>query len=325
MPPPPPPINTQNATGSASAPHSAKFTPDEWVETFKDSTWAFDPTKETSPRRAATTNRRSKATTRKPTSNPTNIPIIDLTGDGNAGKAANSKAEAAPKFQAFAEDAMDVDSDGPPAKEPHGSRTGAHASQPALNGTGAEPKPAATVPPPAQEQVASALDGLTNLKNVEPFAPNENGLFGIADLGSSLPFKSQPSTSHPTKPNAAKQLNFPHLPVPPEVPAKLDAKSFDEYMIRMKLYTTAVQRFDDIMLKHFMARKEQMAGLDPNWLRNQGETTKAPGFDTYTRAIEQDEQALEHWMTGKEKHKEAMAKCKDVRRRAARGYGDKLP
>lgn len=290
-PPPGPPPNAQTAfpRGAAPAPHTSKFAPEAWAETFREPSWAYPlKTKETSPRRGSATGKRPNAA-RKPS----------LVPEGSATVAKEStKSKANRKYQAFAEDAsngggeaMDIDSNTPtmeeskPSPPRHQSGPKSFQHQKAdTNGAGIAANGNATASPSATsaEPPAPGLGGLSGLANVEPFLPAANGgLGGLNDLKDNLPFRSQASTAHPTKPNTAQKLKFPTVPGAPKPPAKLDQASTNSYFTQMEGYVRDFKEYSKAMTAHFAARDAELEDLDARFIHNRGETTKKLGFASY--------------------------------------------
>ncbi|KAF2193819.1 hypothetical protein K469DRAFT_652473 [Zopfia rhizophila CBS 207.26] len=341
--PPPPPLNTQTnfPAESASAPHSAKFTPEEWADTFKGSSWAFPiPVKDTSPRRGSMSTKRSKTAPRKPSSIPNGTPIIDLTGSTTSSNVSSSSAQPESrkgKYQTFAEDAsndngdaMDIDSNTLPQEQSKPSTSGARtaSTSPQAQRAGRARKAvngSATAPSSAVEsQATSGLDGLAGLRYVEPFAPpaNGNGLSGMDEIKSSLPFQSKASSSHPTKPKRAQQLKYPIVPMRPRPPEEFTKASYDKYMESMGHYVRAFRKYSKTMIDYFSSREAELENLDPDWLKSRGETTNKLGFDSYLVGLKEDEEVMTTWKVAQEKHKEAMIECQKQRKKALRVYAD---
>lgn len=329
QPPPPVPPFTQPSlfdlppqsplNDGISGPHTAKFAPDAWAETFKEPSWAY-PTKskEISPRRGSTATKRVN-TTRMPPVAPEGAPNSD-------GQPSERKA----KYQAFAEDAtldadpMDVDS-GTQSSENVTSNTSIPATSPAAKAktTTAGTMPngnVATSPSASAKSPAAGLNGLANLANVEPFMPTTNNGMGLGHLKDALPFKSQASGAHPTKLNTARKLKYPDVPIAPSVPARLDPLSTNEYFNHMESYVRKYRKWNDDMLKHFLARKEELNDLDDNFIHHRGETTKKFGFQSYLAKMKEDELVHVVWQLGREKHMEAMEKCEEVRNKTIKQY-----
>lgn len=316
MPPPPPgpPPNAQAAFPPAnpSTSHSAKFAPEDWAETFKEPSWAY-PSKETSPRRGSTATKRTNAN-RKPS-------VVDV--NGKAGQGEKTKT----KNQAFAEDAINGDEDAmdlddtPPLKPAKAGPVPSGApplSPPKSNGIGnaaARNGNASTSNPP--KAPTGAFNGLSGLAAVEPFLPSSNGgLGGLGDLKDTLPFKSQPSNSHPTKSSTAQKLKFPQVPAAPAVPAKITQESVGSYFSQMEIYVRQYKAYNATLTKHFIARNEELENLDERCIHQRGETTQKLGFASYLKKMKEDEGVMEAWKVAQEWHIKALEQCAEVRNKA---------
>ncbi|CAI6315308.1 unnamed protein product [Periconia digitata] len=299
MPPPPPgpPPNAQEH-------HSTKFAPEEWAETFKEPSWAMPSNmKEPSPRRGSASTRRANPP-RKPSTAPEN-------SAGTGKQASKPKA----KYQAFAEDAtngdaMDIDTDSPAATDnstPKTSKTGT-----AENGN-ATSSPAASAP----KAPTSGLD-LNGIKNVEPFAQPNTGLNGLGGLGDQLPFASQASSAHPTKPNTVQKLKFPTVPLAPAPPSSFDPATTDTYFKHVEGYIRHFKQYRIAITAHFTARNAEVEELDDNFVRQRGERTQKLGFNSYLQKMREDEAVLEAWKIAQESHIKALEQCDDVRRKVSK-------
>ncbi|KAF2449611.1 hypothetical protein P171DRAFT_427787 [Karstenula rhodostoma CBS 690.94] len=325
MPPPPPgpppPLNTQTAfsSGSNSAPHTAKFTPHVWSETFKEASWAYPTptqTKETSPRRGSAAAKRSN-------------PVRKGSAAPESSSNAEGQAERKPKYQAFAEDAgagdaMDVDQDSPPIGKTKSAPilvSAANSAQAKTAGTGTVPNgAAASSTASADKPNDPGLNGLAGLGNVEPFLPATNRGLGLDELKDTLPFKSGTSQNHPTKPNTAQKLKYPEVPVAPSVPAKLDQASTNDYFSRMESYVRQYRKWNQSMMSHFAAREEELNDLEDRFIHQRGETTNRIGFPGYLARMKEDETVMATWQLGQEMHITAMMKCQDVRNKTMKQY-----
>jgi curved DNA-binding protein CbpA len=309
MPPPPPgpPPNMHTA-------FPAKFAQEHWAETFKEASWAL-PTKETSPKRSSTTTRRSN-TARKPS----------VVHEGNA--ETNQSDRSKGKHQAFAEDAntngdldpMDID-DTPPVEEPKSMPPGPtlpprSTPQNMNTGTGTVPTGSASAPPSATtpKPPGPGLNGLSGLATVEPFLPSSNGGLGVLDdLKDTLPFESQPSNAHPTKPNTAQKLKFPQIPAAPKPPAKLTQATVDHYFTQMEGYVRQYKTYNEALTKHFAARNLELEDLAGGFIRQRGETTQKLGFASYLKKMKEDQKVIVVWNLAQEEHIKALEQCGEVR------------
>ncbi|KAF2874601.1 hypothetical protein BDV95DRAFT_627224 [Massariosphaeria phaeospora] len=332
MPPPPPqpPLKTPTAfpSGAGSFPRQYTFSEEDWSETFKEPNWVFGSTvKETSPRRGPASTRRPKNPVRKPT----------LASAGNVG-AGGQNERSRPKFQATAEeatfgdeDAMDIDTSTPPVENVTatglGDRT-AFASAPDHTATGIggfsngfTPAKSST---PNSQLPEPGLNGIFALGNVEPLQPSagSGGLSGIGVLKDTLPFKSQPSSSHPTKPATAQKLKYPSVPGPPPLPTTISLESADYYFTQMEGYVRQYMEYNKTMTAHFASRNAELEGLDNAFIHSRGETTQKLGFASYLNRMKEDEEILTTWRVAQEMHIKTMEKCEEMRNKTIKLYSN---
>jgi len=315
-PPPPGPPPGANFAPPKMAPHTAKFSPQAWQETFKDPNWVYNQEKETSPRRPSEATKRPKAARKA---------SVQQNG---ASKSQESTDSARSKYQAFAEepangdvDAMDIDPVPPPSAKPakKGTRT-----SPRLNtaGVGATPNGSATAPSSATTANAPA-EGLNGLgpDMINPVVePQSNGLSGLGSVMDALPFPSGASSSHPIKANAAKNLKYPEIPGAPVPPTKLDVASVNTYFDRMGVYVKSYRAYCQVLTSHFAARSSEMEDLDHHFIHQRGETSRGIGFASYMAKMEEDESVMETWKLAQEKHITALQQCADVRNKTMKLY-----
>ncbi|KAH6863097.1 hypothetical protein CC77DRAFT_935117 [Alternaria alternata] len=318
-PPPPGPPPGINFAPPKMAPHTAKFSPQDWQETFKDPNWVYTDAKETSPRRPSEATKRPKAARKA---------SVQQNG---ASKAQESTDASRSKHQAFVEepvngdvDAMDIDSGPPSNAKPAKKGTRTAPSSPKLNtsGVGAMPNGSATAPSSASTAKPPG-GGLNSLgpDMINPVVqPQTNGLSGMGSLVDAIPFPSQASNSHPVKANAAKNLKYPEIPYAPAPPAKVDLDSANSYFDRMRTYVKAYRNYCKILTGHFASRSNEMEDLDDNFIHNRGETTKKLGFASYLAKMEEDESVMETWKLAQERHIIALQQCEDVRNKTMKLY-----
>jgi hypothetical protein len=311
--PPPPPGPPPKATFPPPpdpAPHTAKFSPDVWQETFKEANWAYPTQKETSPRRTSETIKRPKP------GRKASFPQRKVPSQSNSPQT---------KYQAFAEeatngdaDAMDIDSDASPDSADSAARSRpATSAGEKTSGTTDKDAAATTVADASSKPPASGLGGLGDLANVEPLLPSQNGgLSGLEALKETLPFQSQASTLHPTKPSSARSLKFPSVPVAPQAPAKLDHSSTDLYFSQMEAYARAYNAFSRDITTHFSARSAELESLDPHFIHSRGETTSKLGFASYLNRMREDEGVMTTWKIAQERHITALEACEEVRNKS---------
>jgi hypothetical protein len=154
----------------------------------------------------------------------------------------------------------------------------------------------------------------------EPLFGTQNGGIALDDLRNTLPFDSQASNAHPTKPNMAQKLKFPEVPHAPPPPAKVDQASADEYFNRMESYVKAYKKYNKSLTLHFVARNTEMEDLDDRFIHHRGETTKKLGFASYLAKMREDEEVMETWKVAQERHISALQQCEEIRNKAMKMY-----
>ncbi|UPX15282.1 uncharacterized protein EKO05_0005736 [Ascochyta rabiei] len=316
MPPPPPgpPPQASFAPRPEAMPHTAKFSPEVWSETFKEASWAMPS--EVSDRKNSETTKRPKAAARKPS-----VPKTQEQSD-----------KSRPKYQATAEeptgepDEMDIDSDSPPATNANSSTTRPKTAPSSprkekTRRTGSVPPKSAPYPAPATAPFAPGLNGLSGIASVEPFLPTQNG--GLSELDAlkdTLPFQSQASATHPTKQNSARALKLPPVPMAPHAPLKLDQATTDAYFSHMESYARAFNSFSKGITNHFASRSAELEGLEDRFIHNRGETSKKLGFASYLNRMKEDEAVMTMWKIAQERHIQALEKCEEVRNKTIKLY-----
>ncbi|XPS69296.1 hypothetical protein M3J09_001574 [Ascochyta lentis] len=318
MPPPPPgpPPQANFAPRPEAMPHTAKFSPEVWSETFKEPSWAMP--NEVTDRKNSEATKRPKAAARKP----------------SAPKTQDQSDKSRPKYQATAEeptgepDEMDIDSDTAPATNANANSSATRPktapSSPRKDKarrTGSVPPKSAPYPATAGAPSAPGLNGLSGIASVEPFLPTQNG--GLSELDAlkdTLPFQSQASAVHPTKQNSARTLKLPPVPMAPHAPLKLDQATTDAYFSHMEGYAKAFNGFSRGITNHFASRGAELEDLDDHFIHNRGETTKKLGFASYLNRMKEDEAVMTMWKIAQERHIQALEKCEEVRNKTIKMY-----
>ena len=323
--PPPPPGPPPNLNfPHASAPptdaevQATKFKAEEWASTFKEPTWVTP--KETSPRRASEAPKRPKAARK------------GSVAQDKRTKAQEQAEAARPRYQASADDvangeddAMDIDSSTPeqttgPTDPPSTAlpNVQVNGSAPLPNGSASAPPSATTTVPPA-----SGLNGLgSSLVDDEIFTAPQAGGLGMNGVSDALPFPSEPSSTHPTKPATAQKLKFPLMPKAPKLPVPFTQVFVDLYLQQFEQYVRDYQKAKLDMTLHFMARDTELETLDPRFCHNRGETASKLGFQSYAAKMKEDEQVLATWSYWHEEHMKALGDCEDVRRKSTKLYSN---
>lgn len=162
------------------------------------------------------------------------------------------------------------------------------------------------------------LNGIGDM--AEPLLGPRNGGIGLDDIKNALPFDSQASNAHPTKPHSAQQLKYPDVPCAPPPPTRIDQVTAEEYLNRMESYVKAYKRYYRTMTDHFNARNLELEDLDDHFIHHRGETTRKLGFASYLARMKEDESVMETWKLAQERHIHAMQQCEGVRNKTIKMY-----
>ncbi|KAG9698363.1 hypothetical protein KCU95_g1918, partial [Aureobasidium melanogenum] len=300
----------QDTTVPSPPPPPAKYSPEEWAKHFQDASWAFDPNslRTASPGKpeSKTTSRSNSAAVRKGSRVANKIPV----NTPKPATVADEAEENAPRTQS--PDEMDVD-DAPPANET------------------AAPQPSTTQEPriyPVDTTQLRQDDTKANKRESEGFnvklddlsaavdpQPSQ-GLDGLADISSTLPFTSKASTSIPTF--TPQNLVLPPLPRAPSTPTKLTRASWSTYCTTFSIYLDKFHKYNSVVVTHFAKRQDLAAKVVKAGIRALeavGEASNGEGFMSYAQAVKEDERVREYWNVGCEKHAEAVREFEAVRER----------
>ena len=306
--PPPPPF-------PAEAPAKAKFSEDQWRQTFKEPTWAYPPPPPIhSPRvpNAKRTKplRKMSAANKRPTiSKPA---FVSASGE-DEGDASN-EASSVPESDGSSGNAMDID----PALTPPTAAPPQTAPKP-QDYTDPIARIIRSAVPPPQSGAKREADGegslnLSDLKQTAPFAPSNSGLRDLNELKTTLPFPSAASAI-PLQPSAAQQLSLPHPPKAPAIPDKVTQSTWDLYLTYIRAYMAEWNMFNHKMLAHFTTRQTEVeTKLGSEWLGSVGNE----GYLRYMKGVEEDFRVREHWDVSWEKHRECMKGLGRMKERAVK-------
>ncbi|KAI1874793.1 uncharacterized protein JN550_002222 [Neoarthrinium moseri] len=152
----------------------------------------------------------------------------------------------------------------------------------------------------------------SDFKNVEPLAdPKPTGLQSFADLKTTLPFESQPSSTVPLdKVHPVPPLAFPIAPTAPRLPPTMaitgirpSAGQWRKYAQEFYVYMEKWESFNQKVLDHFAARQKQMITRRQQhgrvWLdAMQGKD----GASVYLADLEQDHDVRKQWARACDDH-----------------------
>lgn len=311
--PPPPP----------SPPHNpVKFNADEWAKTMKDPKWAFQPEAMRPDPTVPSTSRSSSRGGRKVSAKAVKIPVTvpkpatattveDEMAQAEAGIA---EADAALLAQqrgsgSSINDPMDVDMEG--VSNNDFTATHDHKKEPKFVHV--------DVSSLRQENAASGQrkstgPRLDDLASVLPTPSAGEGLDGLQNISSTLPFPSKSSANVPTKIYTPQALSLPKLPVAPEEPTKLTKASWHSYCERFGRYLVKYHDFDTQMVGHFTGRRQQADDLISKGVAEL-ESVGAETWMSYQRGVEEDERVSLHWTIGRDRHLDSVRKFESVRGR----------
>lgn len=144
-----------------------------------------------------------------------------------------------------------------------------------------------------------------------------DGLNGLGDIRSTLPFTSKASSTSPVKSFKPRTLPLPPMPRSPETPQKLTRASWAVYCKAMAAYLSAFHVFNKTLLEHFQGRLVEedilvQAGIRALEASGQG---GGAGILSYGQAVKEDERVRECWNIGHEKHYEAIKVFEGVKQR----------
>ena len=314
--------NQPTNTDASKPPHDSTFSADQWTRNLKHENWAakwaHPPAQgqaQTSPTRRPHSSNTKRARPQNPYGSGVNIASAQPQGQPNRANASHS-------YDDLEGDAMDID---PPPVE---RRPSAPANAQPSGGPRAvfvEPhRPEWRSQPDSADQNAPNQNGtepeasnfnMSNLKNQPPLNLNTSGGIGnLNDLGSNLPFQSQPSSAHPGKSPLSppsSRADLPKAPQAPLAPAKLSRDEWMHYLERMKEYVSKWNRFNAGMVSAFQSRAQQAIDMErghaggavDGWLAAIGETSNLKGWDSHVKSLQEDERLRMHWNAACDGHR----------------------
>jgi len=305
----PPPVSTSTNAPStynepASAPAETKFVPDTW----KDSAWDFTPSASPAPGTKQHPSRRASEQ-------------LHRTQSGSGTTASVPTEPEQPAAQAGpAADAMDIDPATPPVASTQPSQTKEAKAR------------SYAVPPSAWRQSqGAALGSETGRRSWAAAASGPNvdladlaatlngnaGFEGMHDLSSTLPFQSQPSSTHPMRSFAPSTTPLPPLPSAPAPPTRLTKTSWKVYCASFAAYLSAFHSFNKDMHVHFregLMHEAQFVSMGVEALEAVGQSGDV-GLSSYGRLVKDEERWQECWKLGCERHRDAVKLLESVKER----------
>lgn len=310
FPPPPPPF----ARG--------KFQHEQWAPHLNN--LKFDIPQSSQGRSPSRTSTRKRPRTRPPRASNTQASVGDAEDDPTASSATGESLESSKANSDV--DAMDVDEPTPPSAKPgpqHINGGYAPSAQPDVSNKtprqGPMLPPRSPAVPPRKndhgqpEKKASHLD-LGDLSNTYPFAPSNEGLGNMSEIGTTLPQPSQASATTQSDESSMQRIKFPNPPLCPSNPLNLTQHSWDHYCENLRRYLDEWTKFNDQMaeiLKSISRESVKCAWLDP----------EGKGYDKHMNMLSEHQRARVHLEIACENNEKCMKSLGDAMDAKVRGRG----
>ena len=299
-----------------------KFQHEEWAPHLNN--LKFDIPQSPQGRSPSRTSTRKRHRTRAPKVANLQPSAEDAEDDPTASSATGESLESS-KASSDA-DAMDVDDPTPPSAKTGPPQTNdgyVPSAQPDLShGT---PRQAPVLPPrsPAvkprsgddshPEKKASHLN-LGDLKNIYPFAPSNEGLGNMNEMGTTLPQSSQASSTKYSAELSFQRKRLPSPPLCPSRPPNLTQHSWDQYCLGLRRYLDEWTKFNDQMAD--ILKEITRESLRYDWSDLEGQ-----GYDQCMNKLREHQRARVHLEVACENHETIMKSLGDAMDAVIRGRG----
>ena len=307
-PPPPPPF----ARG--------KFQQEQWAPHLNN--LKFDMPQSPQGRSPSRTSTRKRLRTRPPRASNNQASVGDAEDDPTTSSATGESLESS-KASSDA-DAMDVDEPTPPSAKtgpPH--LNGGYVPPPDVSNT--TPRQGPTLPhrspalPPRtngheQPEKKTSHLNLGDLKNVYPFAPSNEGLGNMNEMGTTLPQPSHTSPSKQSTESSLSRMKFPNPPLCPSNPLNLTQHSWDHYCLNLLRYLDEWTKFNDQMCE--ILKNITRESLQCNWLDPEGN-----GYDKHMNMLGEHHRARVHLEVACENNEKCLKSLGDAMDAKVRGRG----
>ncbi|KAL8628419.1 hypothetical protein Q9189_005879 [Teloschistes chrysophthalmus] len=324
--------NTDMGPPPVPADRNTEYSPDKWAPYFKPGTLNWPPppppagtnTRGISKKRPKTPSRRGSRPISKRPAVPKSANVAAHVGDASDESPSSTSAEISRQTSGSGS-AMDLDTSlSPPSTV---KQTTPHKSPSVTDAKEATPRPPIpprpTAPPQVHPPQQDSHFNLENLRNVAPFAPNQEGIADLNDLNTSLPFESKASTSaaQPSDPHnqehqplKPRDLHIPPAPKPPTPPPSqgppLTQAQWTHYLNGIRAYMFEWNAYNHTMLSHFNERQSHVdANMKLEWWGAVGEE----GFLRHVAGVEEDSRVREHWDRAWVAHRECLKALGEVR------------
>ena len=275
-------------------------------------------------RSSSRTSTRSRPRIRLPRTANTQANVGDAEDDPTASSATGESLESS-KANSDA-DAMDVDQPTPPSAKSdpqHINSEYTPSAQP--DASNVTPRQAPVLPSrsPAlkprtndhgqPEKKASHLN-LEELKNTYPFAPSNEGLGNMEEMGTTLPQSSHASPTKYFTESSLQRIKFPNPPLCPSHPLNLTQHSWDHYCLCLRRYQDEWAKFNDQMAEILKTITRESLKLD--WSDPEGSD-----YDKHMDMLDEHQRARVHLDVACENNKTCMRSLGDAMDAKVRGRG----
>lgn len=332
---------------------STEFKADDWVEQFKNMSWAMpanDGSQADSNPQPSRSPRKQPRTMAKARSDPRTASVATEAEEA-ASTVGGGNESHSPKPGADGGEAMDIDEDDSINQPPAATTP----EQKPKDQSGSTSQKAASSS--AGNKRESSTFNLNKLGKTDPFtSTNNGGIDNLQDIGTTLPFESRAKTAKPTVHDIRpRQLDCPNPPKRPRPPSllpisagsqqmALSRSAWNRYVAEMNAYMREWNAFNGRMLEHFNARQYAVkTGLAPGWISAVGDSSKLHldsqngpedsglletddegiddlvpdsakgGYSAYLRGLEEDVKVRKHWDVACEMHQECILELGQIR------------
>ena len=312
FPPPPPPF----AHG--------KFQHEQWAPHLND--LKFDVPQTPQGRSPSRTSTRRRPRTRPPRASTYQASVGDAEDDPTASSANGESLESSKASSDADADAMDVDDPTPPSAKPGPQHTNdGHGSSTRPEFSSTTPQQAPVLPPRSPAVQARTNDhgqpdkktshlNLGDLKNIYPFAPSNEGLGNMGEMGTNLPQLSRASPTKYSTESSLERMKFPPPPLCPSHPLSLTQHSWDQYCLNLRRYLDEWTKFNDQMAE--ILKSITREGLKCDWSDPEGQ-----GYDKHMNMLGEHHRARVHLEVACENNEKCMRSLGDAMDEKVRGRG----
>ena len=318
--------STETSTSSFPPPAPpfarGKFQHEQWAPHLNN--LKFDIPQSPQGRSPSRTSTRKRPRTRLARASNIQPSVGDAEDDPTAGSATGESLESS-KASSDA-DAMDVDNPTPPPTKAGLHHTdGRYIPSPQPEVSNVTPRQAPMLPPrsPAvqplpndhgqPEKKASHLD-LGDMKNIYPFAPSNEGLGNMSEMGTTLPQSSHAAPTRYSTESALQRMRFPNPPLCPSNPLNLTQHTWDQYCLNLRRYLDEWTKFNDQMAEILKSITRESLRFD--WSDPEGK-----GYDKHMNMLGEHQRARAHLEVACENNEKCMKSLGDAMDAMVRGRG----